>query len=113
MGDDALATVAGAWINAFAALCVWGVLGLAVAVIARSSAVAISVGVGYVLVVESIIKMADTGSSHWLLGSTLTALANGGSSALAYAPAAALGLAYVVAGMALATVVFARRDITD
>jgi hypothetical protein len=52
-------------VNAFAALCVWGVLGLVLAVLARSSAIAISVGVGYVLVVESIVKMAATGSSHF------------------------------------------------
>jgi ABC-type transport system involved in multi-copper enzyme maturation permease subunit len=112
-GHDALATIAGAWVNAFAALCVWGVLGLALAVLTRSSAVAISVGVGYVLVVESIVKMAASGSSDWLLGSTLTALANGGNTALTYAAATALGLVYVLAGMLLATVIFTRRDITD
>ncbi|HEY5183824.1 MAG TPA: ABC transporter permease subunit [Actinomycetes bacterium] len=112
-GTDVLPTLAAAWLNSFAALCVWGFLGLALAVLTRSSAVAISVGVGYVLVVESVIKMAASHSSDWLLGSTLTALANGGNTALTYPAAAALGLAYVVAGLLLATVVFTRRDVTD
>jgi ABC-2 type transport system permease protein len=89
----------------------WGGLGLVLAVLARSSAIAISVGVGYVLVVESIVTMAATGSSHWLLGSTLSALANGGESSLSYGASGGLGLLYVI-GLLLATVAFTRRDVT-
>jgi len=110
---DLPSQVTGAWVNAFAALCVWGVLGLVLAVLARSAAIAISVGVGYVLVVESIVKMAATGSSHWLLGSTLSALANGGDPSLSYGASGGLGLLYVFIGLVLATVAFTRRDVTD
>lgn len=102
-----------AWVNAYAALLVWGVLGLVVAVLARSSAVAISIGIGYVLVVESIVTMTLDNGSEWLLGSTLSALAAGGSAAMEYSTAGSLALGYVAAGLALATLVFSRRDVTD
>ena len=105
--------VASTWLNTFAALLVWGVIGLVLAILTRSSAEAISVGVGYVLVVESIVKMAMSGSSDWLPGSTLNALARGGTPSLSYAAAGALGLVYVTIGLGLALTVVTRRDSTD
>jgi ABC-2 type transport system permease protein len=112
-GTDLVAVAATAWLNLFLALCVWGVLGLVIAVLARSAAVAISVGVGYVLVVESLIKMVADAPSHWLLGTTLGAVASGGTDAVAYGTALALAAGYVALGLVIAGVVFIRRDVTD
>jgi len=92
---------------------VWGVLGLVVVVLARSAAVAISIGVGYVLVFESLVKMVKGAPSDWLLGTTLGALASGGTAVVSYGTALALALAYVTLGLVLAGVVFVRRDVTD
>lgn len=112
-GTDAVEVVGTAWLNLFLALSVWGVLGLVIAVLARSAAVAISIGVGYLLVVESMIKMVGDAPSDWLLGSTLNAVAGGGTAAMAYGTALALAVGYVTLGMLLAGVVFVRRDVTD
>jgi len=112
-GTDLVSVVASAWTNLFLALCVWGVLGLAIAVLARSAAVAISIGVGYVLVVESLVKMVKGAPSDWLLGTTLGAVATGGTAAVSYGTALALALGYVTLGLVLAGVVFVRRDVTD
>jgi ABC-type transport system involved in multi-copper enzyme maturation permease subunit len=112
-GTD-LAQVAGeAWLNTFATLVVWGVIGLALAVLTRSAAAAVSIGVGYVLVVESVITAAASDLAEWLPGSTLSALAAGGNAVIDYGTAAALALGYVVVGLGLASVVLTRRDITD
>jgi hypothetical protein len=55
-----LPTVIGAaWVNLFLSQLVWGVLGLVIAVLSRSAMVAVSIGVGYALVVESLIRMVD------------------------------------------------------
>lgn len=110
---DLSGSVVSAWANAYAALLVWGVLGLVVAALSRSSAVAISLGIGYVLVVESIVTLALDNGSEWLLGATLSALAAGGTAAMEYSTAGGLALAYVGVGLALATLVFTRRDVTD
>jgi ABC-type transport system involved in multi-copper enzyme maturation permease subunit len=99
------------WLNTYASMIVWGVIGLALAVVFRSSAIAISIGVGYVLVVESIVGLA-LDNPGWLLGSTMQALAAGGNAAVAYGSAATLAVIYVLAGMAIATAVTSRRDIT-
>ena len=112
-GTDLVSVVASAWINLFLALCVWGVLGLVIASLARSAAVAISIGVGYLLVVESFVKMVKGAPSDWLLGTTLGAVASGGTATVAYGTALALAVGYVTLGLILAGVVFVRRDITD
>ena len=112
-GTDLVAVVAGAWVNLYLALCVWGVLGLVVVVLTRSAAVAISIGVGYILVVESLVKMVGDAPSDWLLGTTLGALASGGTDAVGYGTALALALGYVTFGLTVAGAVFIRRDVTD
>jgi ABC-2 type transport system permease protein len=112
-GTNLIAVLAGAWTNLFLALCVWGVLGLVIAVLTRSAAVAISIGVGYVLVVESLVKMLKDAPADWLLGTTLGAVASGGTATTAYGTALALALGYVTLGLVIAGVVFVRRDVTD
>lgn len=112
-GTDLVPVVAGAWVNLYLSLGVWGVLGLVMAILARSAAVAISIGVGYLLVVESVISMIGDAPSDWLLGSTLNALAEGGTDAIAYTTALTLAVGYVILGLGVAGVVFTHRDVTD
>jgi len=103
--------ITSAWLNTFASMLVWGAIGLALAIIFRSAAVAISIGVGYVLVVESVIGLALDNPS-WLLGSTMQALAAGGNAAMTYSSASLLAAVYILISMAIATLVTSRRDIT-
>lgn len=112
-GTNLGSTVGEAWANLLLSQIVWGVLGLAIAVISRSAMVAVSIGVGYVLVVESLIRMIDGAPTDQLLGTTLGAIAKGGTPAVSWTNALALGGAYVIVGLVLAGLVFARRDVTD
>lgn len=112
-GTDLIGVVSAAWLNLFFALSVWGVLGLVIAILSRSAAVAISIGIGYLLVVESMIKMVGDAPSDWLLGSTLSAVASGGTAAIGYGTALALAVGYATLGLIVAGVVFVRRDVTD
>ncbi len=112
-GTDLLEVIVGAWFGLFLALAAWGVLGLVIAVLARSSAVAIAIGAGYVLVVESLVKMVGNAPTDWLLGTTLGAVASGGSEAVAFGTAVALAAGYVTLGLGVAGIVFVRRDVTD
>lgn len=105
--------VLGSWVNIFLALLVWGVIGLVIAVLSKSSAVAIGVGLGYVLVIEGLLRAVAPDVADWLPGATLTALAKGGTPAIPYGVALALGLLYAALAVALAVLVFHRRDITD
>lgn len=111
--SGAAGTLARAWLDLFGALLVWGTIGLVLATVTKSAAVAISVGVGYVLVVEAVVEAAIKSLGDWLPGNTLTALAQGGTSTVSYGAALALGVAYALAGLAIAITVIRRRDITD
>lgn len=72
-----------------------------------------SPGVGYVLLLESVIKAAVGGIPDWLPATTMSALAAGGTAAVSYQRAIGFGLAYVVAAFAAAAVAYTSREITD
>lgn len=110
---DLLPMLAEAWAHAFMASLVWGVIGLALAVHTRSSAIAISVGAGWVLLVESVVAAAFSSGMAWLPGSVLTAVAQGGNDTLGFGAALGLGTLYVVFGLGAATLTTVRRDVTD
>ena len=113
-GASAIAAqLAAGWLNTFVALLVWGVVGLVIAVLTKSSAVAIGVGLGYVLVIEGLLRLVAPDAADWLPGATLTAIAGGGSAAIPYSTALALGLTYAVVGLVVAGLVVRRRDVTD
>lgn len=109
----ATGTLAKAAFDLYASLLVWGAIGLLLAVTTRSSAIAITCGVAYVLIVEPVITAAAKGVGHWLPGQTLTALAHGGTSAVSYSAASALAATYTAIAAVVAVLVVIRRDITD
>lgn len=112
-GDGAVSTIIGTWASTYLSLLVWGVIGLAIAYLTRSAAIAISVGAGYVLVVEAMLgRLFDT-TPDWLLGSTLTAVAQGGSATIAQGTALGWAGLYLTLGLGAAAVVLLRRDVTD
>jgi ABC-2 type transport system permease protein len=92
---------------------VWGLIGLMLAVLTRSSALAIGIGIGFLLVVESLITIVASGASSYLPGGTLNALATGGNDQLSWGAALGLVILYgvIAATVSLATV--RTRDITS
>ena len=85
---------------------VWGLIGLMLAVLTRSSAMAIGIGIGFLLVVEGLITIVAPDAGPYLPGGTLNTLAAGGNDQLAWG--AALGLV-VLYGVVAATVSLADR----
>jgi ABC-2 type transport system permease protein len=90
----------------------YGVLGMALAVILRSPAVAITVGIAYALPGEAIIQGALwTNGNRWLPGQLLSAVAHGGTDATTYGRALLIVLIYAVIAAAGTLVLFQRRDV--
>jgi ABC-2 type transport system permease protein len=112
-GTDVAAVIGEAWLGLFLSLVVWGILGLVIAILTRSAMAAVAIGVAYVLVVESLLRMLDGAPTDWLLGTTLHAIASGGTTAVSFATALALGAAYGIVGLVVAGAVLTRRDVTD
>jgi ABC-type transport system involved in multi-copper enzyme maturation permease subunit len=98
---------------------VWQLMGMMLAAVFRSGFAAIGIGIGYPLVVESILQLVLPDVAQWMPGSVLgafmagnTASALGDAAGIAYAQAAALSLAYAVAFLAVTLVLVLRRDVT-
>lgn len=92
---------------------VWGMIGLLIAVLTRSSGIAIAVGIGYLLIVENLIAIVADDITDFLPGGTLAALADGGTADLAWVPALGLTLLYGTVAAIGALLIFRNRDITS
>jgi ABC-type transport system involved in multi-copper enzyme maturation permease subunit len=111
-GTGTLVTLAEAFRNLSLSAVVWGGIGLLVALLTRSSGVAIAAGVGYVVIFENMIVAVAEDAGTWLLGGTLTALAGGGTPAISFESAQQLGAAYFAAAILIAITVMHFREIT-
>ncbi len=107
-GVQSLLATAG---NLLLATLVWGAIGAALAMALRSTAIAITGGLAYVLVVENLLTAAWSGGAQWLPGQLIDVIARGGTAAVSYGSALGLvGLYLLVAG-AIVGAIFQRRDV--
>jgi ABC-2 type transport system permease protein len=111
-GTDLLGTVVGGYLQLTLSALLWGVVGLFVGVVTRSTGIAIAAGIGYLLVFEMLVGMVLDSAAKWLPGSSFSAIALGGTADMTYGTALLVAAAYAVAAIAAAAVTFRRRDIT-
>lgn len=111
---DGLAALGRGIANASVAAVGYGTLGALLAVVLRSPAASISVGLAWALPVEGLMSRVWTPAGQWLPGQLLDALAAGGDGATVSYSAAGLRLAgYCLMAVTLAGVLFQRRDVTS
>jgi ABC-type transport system involved in multi-copper enzyme maturation permease subunit len=92
---------------------VWGLIGLMVAVLTRSAAVSIGIGIGYLLIVESLIGIVAPDITVYLPGGTLRALVAGGTEQLAWSTALGLSVLYGIIAIIVSLLSFRSRAITS
>ena len=95
------------------AILVYGLIGLMLAVLTRSSALAIGIGIGFLLVVEGLITIVVSGAGSYLPGGTLNTLAAGGNHQLSWAAALGLSILYGAIAATVSLLTFHTRDITS
>jgi ABC-type transport system involved in multi-copper enzyme maturation permease subunit len=110
--QDTVVTILHAYGRITLSVLLWGVVGLFVGVITRSSGAAIAIGVGYLLAFEGLIGMVLDSGSVWLPGGAFSVIATGGSADMSFGAALLIAAAYAVSALAISAVVFRRRDIT-
>lgn len=110
---DFFAHLASSYVNFTVAALVWGLIGLMLAVITRSSALAIGIGIGYLLVVENLIGIVASSASPYLPGGALNALVSGGTPQLSWGGALGLSALYGFVAAVIALAAFRGRDITS
>ena len=95
------------------AVLVWGLIGLMLAVLTRSAALAIGIGIGFLLVVESLITIVASGASSYLPGGSLDALAAGGNDQLSWGAALGIAVLYGAIATTVSLLTFRGRDVTS
>jgi ABC-2 type transport system permease protein len=97
--------------NALVACALYGAFGLTFGVLLRSTVLAVGVMLGWFFMAENIAATIWSGAPHWLPGLLAGVVMAGGTDTVAYWPALAATLAYLAVAVAVAGVVFARRDV--
>ena len=89
----------------------WATLGALLGVVLRSGALAVGVGLAWMLPVEGLLG-ASIGDAADLLPGNVFATIAGGASEISYTAALLLGLLYAAAAAAISLTVFKRHDVT-
>ena len=87
-------------------------LGAALGVLLRTSVLAVSLGLAWLLPVETILSGTIDDADRWLPGQLLAAVASGGTATVSLAAALTTVVAYVVVAAGAAGTSFVRRDVT-
>lgn len=121
--SEGLAAIGSAYLNLTAAALVPALIAGTIAVITRSSAIAISVGVAWFILAETLIGAFWDSLNEWGPAAVTNALAVGGiggagsmggaAPVIAYTTAALLALGYVILSVAISSTVLMRRDVTS
>jgi ABC-type transport system involved in multi-copper enzyme maturation permease subunit len=90
----------------------WSLFGALLALVFRSPATAIGIGVAYALPFETILDAVTDSVGRWLPGQLLVALAEGGNDTASYAAATLTLVAYAVIATGPALWSFRQQDIT-
>jgi hypothetical protein len=110
------ASALGAAVTDYGAVLVWvagyAILGTALAVVLRSTTVALAVGIAWFGPFEHILQGNWSGASRVFPGLGLEAFAAGGTTEVTVTRAIAVAALYAVAAAIVAGAVFARRDVT-
>ena len=110
---DFVSHVAKGYFDFTLAVLVYGLIGLMLAVLTRSSALAIGIGIGALLVVEGLIGIVAPGASSYLPGGTLNTLAAGGNHQLSWGASLGLAALYGLLATTVSLLAFRSRDITS
>lgn len=100
-------------LNVLLSIFAYGLLGVCLAVVLRSSIMAISAGLVWLLVIESLIGLFGKGIAKWMPGGNFASLGDGGSSELSFMHSALVAGIYSAGGLVLVLIIFSRRDVAN
>lgn len=101
------------FINVLISVLVYGTIGMILGLLLRSPITAISIGVAWLLVVESIISVTVKHSGKWMPGQLAQSIASGGDFNSAYSHALVVLGGYLLFGVVVVSVLFRRRDVAN
>jgi len=116
--SDAWSNLLETFINVLISTFGYGTIGMVLGLLLRSPISSISIGVGWLFIVESILSIAWSPSGNWLPGSLLAVVANGGApigvtDVPSYSQALIRVSAMITAAAVLSSYMFKRRDVAS
>ncbi|MGA2837412.1 MAG: ABC transporter permease [Acidimicrobiales bacterium] len=91
----------------------YGLLGMTLGIVMRSSVAAVAVGIAYLLPVEQILASTVTSTAGYLPGQLLSAVAQGGTSTIGYAHSLVGALLYLALAAGVGIALFVHRDVVS
>ena len=115
---DAQSALVHTFINVLISTIGYGTVGMILGLLLRSPISAISIGVAWLLVIESIVAIAWSPSGNWMLGQLLSVISSGGAPiGMSDAPSYSQAVIRVVIYLATASVavgwLFRKRDVSN
>jgi ABC-type transport system involved in multi-copper enzyme maturation permease subunit len=101
------------FVNVFISVIASGTIGMILGLLLRSPISSISIGVGWLLVVENIIAATVDHSGKWLPGQLINSVAAGGDFNASYSHALLVLFAYLAVGVIVVSALFRRRDVAN
>jgi ABC-type transport system involved in multi-copper enzyme maturation permease subunit len=101
------------FINVIISVVGYGIIGMVLGLLLRSPISAISFGVLWLLIVETLLIAVKNSLQFWMPGYQLSTIASGGNADVTYTHALATGGAYVAIGALVASILFVRRDVAN
>ena len=101
------------WANVVLSSIAYGLIGSVIALILRSSVGAISAGIIWILVVETLFGFLGKAIARWLPGANLANFGDGGSKELSYTHSLLVVLIYVGIGLIIMVTLFSKRDVAN
>ena len=99
------------FVNVVISVVGYGIIGMVLGLLLRSPISAISFGVLWLLIVETLLIAVKNSLQSWMPGYQLSTIASGGTADVTYTHALAVGGAYVAVGAVVASILFVRRDV--
>jgi ABC-type transport system involved in multi-copper enzyme maturation permease subunit len=109
---DALGHLGRDSVNALLGVMFFGLAGVVLAILVRSTAIAVALGVAWTFPLEHIVQGAWPAATHVFPGLAFDAVTRGGVPDAAYGTALAVAAGYALAALAIGFASFSRRDVT-
>lgn len=111
--STALSLLGRTFINVLLTTIAFGTFGMILGLLFRSPISAISTGVIWSLILETILGGVVSSTQKWLPGQNFDNIAQGGSLTVSYQWSMGISAAYLVVGFAIVAILFKRRDVAN
>jgi ABC-2 type transport system permease protein len=109
---DGIRYFVGDYANAILTATFFGTIGAVLGLLARSTPLALGIGLAWLGPIEHIVQLNWDGAARWFPGLIFDAVANGGTTVTTYQHATTTAAAYVTVAMLVGTASFLRRDVS-